>query len=70
LSLAVGILIDDAIVVIENIFRHMEMGKSPLVAAQHATEDFLLWVPPGLPQHIPVPHPWHLPKSGLRRPDL
>lgn len=30
LSLAVGILIDDAIVVIENIFRHIEMGKLPL----------------------------------------
>ena len=28
LSLAVGILIDDAIVVIENIFRHIEMGKT------------------------------------------
>ncbi|MBR5172822.1 MAG: efflux RND transporter permease subunit, partial [Phascolarctobacterium sp.] len=42
LSLAVGILIDDAIVVIENIFRHMEMGKSPLVAAQHATEELSL----------------------------
>lgn len=27
LSLAVGLLIDDAIVVIENIVRHLEMGK-------------------------------------------
>ena len=27
LSLAVGFLIDDAIVLVENIFRHMEMGK-------------------------------------------
>lgn len=34
LSLAVGILIDDAIVVIENIFRHIEMGKTPFVAAK------------------------------------
>ena len=42
LSLAVGILIDDAIVLIENIFRHMEMGKGPLVAAQHATEELSL----------------------------
>ncbi|MCD7874380.1 MAG: efflux RND transporter permease subunit, partial [Acidaminococcaceae bacterium] len=39
LSLAVGILIDDAIVLIENIFRHMEMGKSPIQAAQDATEE-------------------------------
>ncbi|MCB0370386.1 MAG: efflux RND transporter permease subunit, partial [Bdellovibrionales bacterium] len=30
LSLAVGLLIDDAIVVRENIFRHMEMGKNPI----------------------------------------
>ena len=30
LSLAIGILIDDAIVVRENIVRHVEMGKGPL----------------------------------------
>lgn len=33
LSLVVGILVDDAIVVIENIYRHMEMGKNRLQAA-------------------------------------
>ncbi|WP_207431787.1 efflux RND transporter permease subunit [Sabulibacter ruber] len=33
LSLVVGILVDDAIVVIENIYRHMEMGKNPAQAA-------------------------------------
>lgn len=33
LSLVVGILVDDAIVVIENIYRHMEMGKSKYQAA-------------------------------------
>ncbi len=33
LSLVVGILVDDAIVVIENIHRHMEMGKNPVRAA-------------------------------------
>ena len=42
LSLAVGMLIDDAIVLIENIFRHMEMGKKPLQAAQEATEELAL----------------------------
>lgn len=42
LSLAVGMLIDDAIVLIENIFRHMEMGKGPLQAAQEATEELAL----------------------------
>jgi len=36
-SLAVGLLIDDAIVVRENIFRHMEMGKSPRKAALDGT---------------------------------
>lgn len=32
-TLVVGILVDDAIVVIENIHRHMEMGKSRILAA-------------------------------------
>jgi HAE1 family hydrophobic/amphiphilic exporter-1 len=31
LSLVVGILVDDAIVVLENIYRHMEMGKNRAV---------------------------------------
>lgn len=42
ISLAVGILIDDAVVLIENIFRHMEMGKNPLVAAEDATKELKL----------------------------
>ncbi|NMM47587.1 efflux RND transporter permease subunit [Marinigracilibium pacificum] len=33
LSLVVGILVDDAIVVIENIYRHMEMGKNRIQAS-------------------------------------
>ncbi len=33
LSLVVGILVDDAIVVIENIYRHMEKGKSAIQAS-------------------------------------
>jgi HAE1 family hydrophobic/amphiphilic exporter-1 len=33
LTLSVGFVVDDAIVVLENIHRHMEMGKSPLQAA-------------------------------------
>ncbi|MES3038141.1 MAG: efflux RND transporter permease subunit [Bdellovibrionota bacterium] len=39
LSLAVGLLIDDAIVVRENIFRHMQMGKSPIRAAIEGTKE-------------------------------
>ncbi|WP_459478846.1 efflux RND transporter permease subunit [Clostridium saccharoperbutylacetonicum] len=39
LSLAVGLLIDDAIVVIENIVRHLHMGKGPLEAAREATSE-------------------------------
>jgi HAE1 family hydrophobic/amphiphilic exporter-1 len=39
LSLAVGLLIDDAIVVRENIFRHMEMGKDPKKAALEGTTE-------------------------------
>jgi hydrophobic/amphiphilic exporter-1 (mainly G- bacteria), HAE1 family len=37
LSLSVGLLIDDAIVVRENIFRHMEHGASPREAAENGT---------------------------------
>jgi HAE1 family hydrophobic/amphiphilic exporter-1 len=33
LTLAVGFVVDDAIVMLENVVRHMEMGKSPLQAA-------------------------------------
>lgn len=33
LSLAVGVLVDDAIVVIENIYRHLSMGEDPMEAA-------------------------------------
>ena len=39
LSLAVGLLIDDAIVVRENIYRHIEMGKKPLDAALEGTKE-------------------------------
>ena len=36
LALVVGILVDDAIVEVENIVRHLRMGKSPLQAATEA----------------------------------
>jgi len=44
LSLSIGILIDDAIVVRENIVRHLAMGKSHRQAAQEATEEIGLAV--------------------------
>ena len=39
LSLSVGLIIDDAIVVRENIFRHMEMGKTPKQASSDGTAE-------------------------------
>ena len=39
LSLVVGILVDDAIVVLENIYRHMEMGKNKVRAAYDGTAE-------------------------------
>jgi HAE1 family hydrophobic/amphiphilic exporter-1 len=44
LSLAIGVLIDDAIVVRENIVRHVGMGKSHLVAAREGTDEIGLAV--------------------------
>ena len=44
LSLVVGILVDDAIVEIENIMRHLRMGKSPFDAAMQAADEIGLAV--------------------------
>lgn len=44
LSLSVGMLIDDAIVVRENIFRHVERGEEPKVAAGRGTAEIALAV--------------------------
>ncbi len=44
LSLVVGILVDDAIVEIENIMRHLRMGKSPYRAAMEAADEIGLAV--------------------------
>ncbi|HEV7591421.1 MAG TPA: efflux RND transporter permease subunit, partial [Longimicrobium sp.] len=44
LSLAIGILIDDAIVVRENIVRHVEMGKDHYQAAMEGTDEIGLAV--------------------------
>ena len=39
LSLCVGLVVDDAIVVLENIFRHAEMGKGSVKASQEGTSE-------------------------------
>ncbi|GLK56658.1 multidrug efflux pump subunit AcrB [Methylopila capsulata] len=44
LSLVVGILVDDAIVEVENIARHIQMGKRPMEAALEAADEIGLAV--------------------------
>jgi len=44
MSLVVGILVDDAIVEIENIVRHLRMGKTPFQAAMEAADEIGLAV--------------------------
>jgi len=44
LSLAIGLLIDDAVVVRENIFKHLERGEPPMEAALNGTKEIALSV--------------------------
>lgn len=44
LTLAVGFVVDDAIVVLENIIRHMEMGVKPFEAAVQASREIAFTV--------------------------
>ena len=44
LSIAIGLVVDDAIVVLENITRHIERGSSPKEAAIYATNEVWLAV--------------------------
>ncbi|MFZ0819809.1 MAG: efflux RND transporter permease subunit [Candidatus Acidiferrales bacterium] len=41
LAIAIGIIIDDAVVVIENIYRHIGLGESPAVAAERGTAELI-----------------------------
>ena len=44
LSLVIGVLVDDAIVEVENIIRHLRMGKKPYEAAMEAADEIGLAV--------------------------
>jgi HAE1 family hydrophobic/amphiphilic exporter-1 len=39
LTLAVAFVVDDAVVMLENVFRHMEMGKAPFTAAMDGARE-------------------------------
>ncbi len=39
LILSIGLVVDDAIVVVENIFHHIERGESPLLPLIKATRE-------------------------------
>lgn len=41
LAIAIGLVIDDAVVVVENIYRHLGAGESPLEAAEKGTQELL-----------------------------
>jgi multidrug efflux pump len=41
LVLAVGLVVDDAIVMVENVERHLHLGKSPFQAALHAARELV-----------------------------
>jgi HAE1 family hydrophobic/amphiphilic exporter-1 len=44
LMLSVGFVVDDAIVVIENVFRHMQMGKKPFQAAIDGAKEIVFTI--------------------------
>src|SRR5213078_1846871 len=39
LTLSIGFVVDDAIVMLENIVRHMEMGEQPMTAALRGSKE-------------------------------
>lgn len=41
LAIAIGLIIDDAVVVVENIYRHLSLGESPAQAAEQGTLELL-----------------------------
>jgi CzcA family heavy metal efflux pump len=41
LAVAIGLIIDNAVVIIENIYRHLGLGESPALAAERGTSELL-----------------------------
>ena len=41
LAIAIGLIIDDAVVVIENIYRHIGLGEPPATAAENGTSELI-----------------------------
>ena len=60
LSIAIGMVVDDAIVVLENVTNHIERGSEPMQAAVHGTNEVGLsvvplredWTVSTMPMHV------------------
>ena len=65
LSIAIGMVVDDAIVVLENITKHIERGSAPKQAAVHATNEVALAVMASTLTILAVFLPFTMVTSGI-----